>query len=64
VHLTSYFLNRNCLTSNQAVDSGVFLMGNDNSFEIIGVESVKIKMFYGVIRKLTNVRHVHELKKI
>jgi hypothetical protein len=55
--------NRNWFTSYQAVDSGVVLMGNDNSCNTIGVGSVKIKMFDGVIRTLTNVRHVPELKK-
>jgi len=58
------FPKKNWLTSYQAVDSGVVLMGNDNSCKTIGVGSVKIKMFDGVIRTLTNVRHVSEIKKI
>ena len=34
-----------------------------NLCKIVGVGSVKIKMFDGVIRTLTDVRHVPELKK-
>ena len=33
------------------------------SCKTVGVGSVKIKMFDGVIRIFTNVRHVHKLKK-
>ena len=38
-------------------------MGDNHSCNTVGVGSVKIKMFDGVIRTLTDVRHVVELKK-
>ena len=42
---------------------GSVLMGNDVSCKVIGMRSIKFKMFDGVIRTLENVRHVPELKK-
>ena len=38
-------------------------MGKDAPCKIIGIGSVKIKMYDGVVRTLTEVRHVPELKK-
>ena len=38
-------------------------MGNDAPCKIVGIGSVKIKMYDGVVRTLTEVRHVPELKK-
>lgn len=42
---------------------GSVLMGNDVSCKVIGMGSIKFKMFDGVVRTLENVRHVLELKK-
>ena len=47
----------------QTVNDGIVLLGDNHSCKIIGVGSVKIKMFNGVIRTLTDVRHVPKLKK-
>ena len=49
--------------SYQTVNDVIVLLGDNNSCKTIGVGSVKIKMFDGVIRTLTDVRHVPELKK-
>ena len=38
-------------------------MGNDLSCKTVGIGTVKIKMHDGIIRTLTEVRHVLELKK-
>ena len=38
-------------------------MGNNVSCKIVGVGSIRIYMFDGIVRMLTNVRHVLELKK-
>jgi hypothetical protein len=38
-------------------------MGNDATCTIIGVGTIKIKMFNGVVRKLEEVRHIPEMKK-
>ena len=38
-------------------------MGNDATCPVIGIVTVKIKMFDGVVRVLSNVRHVPDLRK-
>ena len=42
---------------------GMVQMGNDATCLIIGIGIVKIKMFDGVVRVLSNVRHVLDLRK-
>ena len=44
-------------------ESGVVLMGNSDPCKIFGVGSIRIKMHDGVVRTLTNVRHVPDLKQ-
>ena len=39
------------------------LMGNDVAYKVIGIETIQIKMHDGLVRTLTDVRHVSELKK-
>lgn len=38
-------------------------MQNDAACKVVGIGAIKIKMFNGVIRTLTEVRHVPNLKK-
>ena len=38
-------------------------MGNDHPCQIVGIGSVKIQMFDGNIRMLTNVRHIPDMKR-
>ena len=38
-------------------------MGNNMLCKTIGVESIKIRMHDGIVRTLSNVRHVPDLKK-
>ena len=38
-------------------------MGNDATCSIIGIGTMKIKIFDGVVRVLSNVRHVPDLRK-
>ncbi|KAH9668944.1 hypothetical protein KPL70_021590 [Citrus sinensis] len=47
----------------EAVDSGRVLMGNNNVCNIVGIGSVKIKMFDGTVRSLHEVRHAPRLKR-
>ena len=44
-------------------NGGMVQMGNDSTCPIIGIGTVKIKMFDGVVRVLGNVRHVPDLRK-
>ena len=38
-------------------------MSNDISSKVVGIGSIQIKMFDGIIKILTDVRHVLELRK-
>ena len=44
-------------------NSGMVKMGNDATCPVIGIGTVKIKMFDRVVRVLSNVRHVQDLRK-
>ena len=39
-------------------DASILLMANDSSAKVVGIGTEKIKMFDGVVRTLTSVRHV------
>ena len=45
------------------VHKGVVLMGNNASCKVADIETVRIKMFDGVVRTLGNVIHVPDLKR-
>ncbi|KAG8478014.1 hypothetical protein CXB51_027814 [Gossypium anomalum] len=55
--------NRDWFTTYETVSEGVVLMGNNTSCKIAGVGTIKFKMFDGVFRTLSDVRHVPELKR-
>ena len=38
-------------------------MGNNVTCKIVGIGSIKIKMYDGIVRTLTDVRYIHELRK-
>jgi hypothetical protein len=58
-HMCSH---RNWFISYQYVDEGVVFMGNGIHFKTIGVGSIRIRMFDGIVRELKDVRYVPELK--
>ncbi|KAG8500494.1 hypothetical protein CXB51_002743 [Gossypium anomalum] len=53
-HMSS---NRDWFTTYETVSEGVILMGNNASYKITGVGTIKVKMFDGVVRTLSDVRH-------
>ena len=55
--------HKDWFASYQIVNDGIVILRDNHSCKIVGVGNVKIKMFDGVIRTLTNVRDVPELKK-
>ncbi|KAG8483146.1 hypothetical protein CXB51_022101 [Gossypium anomalum] len=55
-------LNQDWFTTYETVSEGVILMENNASCKIAGVGTIKVKMFDGVVRTLSDVRHVLELK--
>jgi hypothetical protein len=52
----------NWFFSYQSVDEGVAFMGNGIHYKTVEVGSIRIRMFDGIVRELTNVRYVPELK--
>ncbi|KAK3013991.1 hypothetical protein RJ639_009544 [Escallonia herrerae] len=63
---TGYFYhmcpNRDWFATYRSFDGGKVLMG-DVSCKVVGIGSIQIKMHDGVVRTLTDVRHVLELRK-
>ena len=45
------------------VNCGLVLMGNKVVCKNVGIGTIKVKMFNGVVRTLKDVRHVLDLKK-
>jgi hypothetical protein len=58
-HMCSH---KNWFISYQSVDEGVVFMGNGIPCKTVGVGSIRIRMFHGIVRELTDVRYVLELK--
>ena len=58
-HMCSH---RNWFISYKSVDEGVVFMGKGIICKIVGVGSIRIRMFDGIVRELTYVRYVPELK--
>jgi len=54
---------REWFSSLEKLDSGVVIMGNDDACQIVGMGTIRIKMFDGVVRNLMNVRYVSQIKK-
>lgn len=57
------FPNREWFDPYKSVDCGNVLMGNDVLCKVIGIGTIKIRMFDGIMRTLGDVRHVPELRK-
>ena len=55
--------NRDWFVTFQEIDGGKVLMGNDGACSIVGKGMVQIKMVDGIVRTLTDVRYVLELRK-
>ena len=55
--------NRDWFTTYQPINGGKVLMGNNIVCKVFGIGSIWIKMHHDIIRTLTDVRHVLELKK-
>ena len=56
------FSHRNWFIYYQSVDEGAVFMGNGIPCKIVGVGSIRIGMFDGIVRELMDVRYVPELK--
>ena len=54
--------HRNWFISYQYVDEGVVFMRNGIHCKTVGVGSIRIRMFDGIVRELMDVRYVSEIK--
>ena len=55
---------RDWFTTFQLISGGEILMGNNMICKVLGIGTVRIKMYDGVVRTLSNVCHVPDLRKI
>ena len=55
--------NQDWFSSYESIDGGVVLMGNNAPCKTIGIGTVRIRMADGIVRTLSDVRHVPDLKK-
>jgi len=54
---------RDWFVTYQPIDGGNVLIGNNMSCKTIGIRSIKIRMHDGIVRTLSDIRHVPDLKK-
>ena len=55
--------NRDWFNTYEKKNEGEVLMGNDAACKIVGIGTLKVKMYNDIIRTFSNVRHVLSLKK-
>lgn len=55
--------NRDLFTTYEVVSKGVVLMENNTPYKIVGIRTIRIKMFDGVVRTLDDVWYVPNLKR-
>ncbi|MCQ7691360.1 DDE-type integrase/transposase/recombinase, partial [Salmonella enterica] len=55
--------NRDLFSTYESCNGGIVLMGNNAACDVVGRGTIRIKMHDGIVRTLTNVRHVPDLKK-
>ena len=58
-----YTAHRVWFASYKKFDGGSVSLGDDHSCRVAGMGTVRVRMYDGVIRILTNIKHVPELKK-
>ncbi|KAK3007468.1 hypothetical protein RJ639_013340, partial [Escallonia herrerae] len=57
-------LNRDWFVTYRSFDGSKVLMRNNVACKVVGIGSIQIRMHDGIVRTLTDVRHVPELRKI
>jgi hypothetical protein len=56
-------LKRDWCTTYESVNGDLVLMGSDIAYKIVGIGTIRIRMHDGIVRTLTNVRPMPDLKK-
>ncbi|KAL0315376.1 UNVERIFIED_CONTAM: hypothetical protein Sradi_5415800 [Sesamum radiatum] len=59
-HITS---NREWFTSYRSGNSGSVYLGDDRCCNIVGIGEIRVKMYDGTVRTLSDVWHILDLKK-
>ena len=54
--------NQNFFCTYEVVDASFVLMGDNTRYEVTSIDTIRIKMYDGVIQTLGNVRHIFDLK--
>ena len=55
--------HREWFATYEPLNGGSVSMGNDTKCRVVGIGTIRFKMFDGIVRTLTDVRHVVGLKK-
>jgi len=55
--------NRDWFHTYEPISEGSVFMGDNHALEIAGIGTIKLKMYDGLIRTISGVRHVKDLKK-
>ncbi|KAH9718762.1 hypothetical protein KPL71_022343 [Citrus sinensis] len=55
--------DQNFFTTYNAFNGGEVLMGNNTMYKVVGLGTIRFKMFDGMIRELRDVRHIPDLKR-
>ena len=55
--------NRDWFHTYEPISGGKVFMGDNHAVEIAGIGTIKLKMYDGLIRTISGVRHVKDLKK-
>lgn len=55
--------NKDWFTNLEIIDHGTVLLGNDYACDKKGVGAIKLKLHDGIVRELSNVWYVPDLKK-
>ena len=55
--------NRDWFSTYESIDGGIVLMGNNAQCKTVGIGTIRIRMHDGIVRTLSDVRHVPDLKK-
>ena len=55
--------NKDMFDQYESISGGSVLIENNSTCKTIGIDNIKISMFDSIVRTLTDVRHVPDLKK-
>jgi len=53
---------RDWFSTYELLDVGVVLMGDDAQCDVVGIGTIRIKTHDGIVRTVSNVRHIPNLK--